>query len=310
VLLFLALARMTGALGCSAFVAAVFAVHPLHVESVAWATERKDVLAGFFFSLTLLAYARFAERPDSKRSYALVLAALACALLSKPTAVTLPLVLLLLDFWPLGRLSWAASARRVWLEKLPMLALALAAALVTLLVQRSGGGMEFADRVLPLGVRLWNALDSYGVYLAQTVWPAGLSVFYPHPVEGISQGRALVSGALLVAVTAGALALARRAPYLLVGWLWFLITLIPMIGIVQVGVQAHADRYMYLPLQGLSIALAWGAVDLLGRSPQRRRALAIAGAVAVGVLAIAAHRQVAIWRDSLTLFGRAVALDP
>jgi hypothetical protein len=179
VLLFLALARMTGALGRSAFVAAVFAVHPLHVESVAWATERKDVLAGLCFSLTLLAYARFAERPDSKRSSALVLVALACGLLSKPTVVTLPLMLLLLDFWPLARLSRAAGARRVWLEKLPMLALALAAGMVTLLVQRSGGGMEFADRALPLGLRFWNALDSYGVYLAQTVWPVRLSVFYP-----------------------------------------------------------------------------------------------------------------------------------
>jgi protein O-mannosyl-transferase len=312
VLLFLALARMTGALGRSAFVAAVFAVHPLHVESVAWATERKDVLAGLCFSLTLLAYARYAERPDSKLRYALVLAALACGLLSKPTVVTLPLVLLLLDFWPLGRLRLppAATPRRVWLEKLPMLALVLAVSAVTLLVQRSGGGMEFADRALPLGLRLWNALDSYGVYLAQTVWPVRLSVFYPHPVEAVSHARALLSGALLVAVTAAALALARRAPYLLVGWLWYLITLIPVIGIVQVGVQAHADRYMYLPLQGLAIAVAWGAVDLVGSSPLRRRALATAAGVLIAVLAIAAHRQVATWRDSLTLFGRAVALDP
>jgi len=312
VLLFLALARMTGALGRSAFVAAVFAVHPLHVESVAWATERKDVLAGLCFSLTLLAYARFAERPDSRLRYALVLLALACGLLSKPTVVTLPGVLLLLDFWPLGRLriSPSGSARHVWLEKLPMLALALAAGVVTFLVQRSGGGMEFADRALPLGLRLWNALDSYGVYLVQTAWPTGLSVFYPHPGEAVSHGRAVLSGVVLVAVSAGALALARRAPYLLVGWLWYLIMLIPVIGVVQVGVQAHADRYLYLPLQGLAIAVAWGAVDLVGSSHGRRRALALAGAGVIVLLAIAAHRQTATWRDSLTLFGNAVALDP
>ena len=312
VLLFLALARMTGALGRSAFVAAVFAVHPLHVESVAWATERKDVLAGLCFSLTLLAYARFVERPDSKLRYALVLLALACGLLSKPTVVTLPGVLLLLDFWPLGRLrvSPNGSARHVWLEKLPMLALALAAGVVTFLVQRSGGGMEFADRALPLGLRIWNALDSYGVYLVQAVRPSGLSVFYPHPIEAVSHGRAVLSSVVLVAVSAAAVALARRAPYLLVGWLWYLITLAPVIGVVQVGVQAHADRYMYLPLQGLAIAVAWGAVDLVGTSHARRRALAMAGAGVIVLLAIAAHRQTAIWRDSLTLFGNAVALDP
>jgi tetratricopeptide (TPR) repeat protein len=311
-LLFLALERMTGALGRSAFVAAVFAVHPLHVESVAWASERKDVLAGFFFAMTLLAYARYAERPDSRLRYAWVLLALACGLLSKPTVVTLPLVLLLLDFWPLGRLRLppAATARRVWLEKLPMLGLALAASLVTLLVQRTGGGMEFADRELPLGLRLWNAAGSYGVYLAQTVWPADLRVFYSHPLEAISRPRALLSGALLVAISAGAAALVRRAPYLLVGWLWYLVTLVPMIGIVQVGGQAHADRYMYLPLQGLSIAVAWGAVDLVGALPRRRRALGVAAGVLIALLAVAAHRQVATWRDSLTLFGRAVALDP
>ena len=310
VLLFLALARMTGALGRSAFVAAVFAVHPLHVESVAWATERKDVLAGLFFSLTLLAYARFAERPDSKLRYALVLVALACGLLSKPTIVTLPFVLLLLDFWPLGRLSRGGSARRVWLEKLPMLALALAAGLVTLLVQRSGGGMEFADRALPLGLRLWNALDSYGVYLAQTVWPVGLSVFYPHPVEadlacaGAALGRAAGGGErrrararAACALSAGRLALVpghagpddrRRA-----------------------GRSAGARGSLHVPpAPGALDRRGVGRVDLVGASPLRRRALAMAAAVLIAVLAVAAHHQVATWRDSLTLFGRAVALDP
>jgi tetratricopeptide (TPR) repeat protein len=287
-------------------------VHPLHVESVAWATERKDVLAGLCFSLTLLAYLRYAERPGSRLRYALVLLALACGLLAKPTVVTLPAVLLLLDFWPLGRLRLplAATPRRVWLEKLPMLALVLVASAVTFLVQRMGGGMEFSERALPLGIRIWNALDSYGVYLVQTVWPSDLHVFYPHPGEALSRGRAAFAGVLLVAVSGAAFALARRAPYLLVGWLWFLVTLVPMIGIVQVGMQAHADRYMYLPLQGLAIAAAWGAVDLVGSSQARRRALAAVAALLVLLLAVAAHRQTASWRDSLALFGRSVALDP
>jgi tetratricopeptide (TPR) repeat protein len=312
VLLFLALARMTGAQGRSAFVAAVFAVHPLHVESVAWAAQRKDVLAGLFFAATLLAYARYAESPRSRARYALVLLLFAGGLLSKPSVVTLPLVLLLLDGWPLGRLrpGAPAGARGVLLEKAPMLALAAGASLVTLAVQRSGGGMAFAERELPLGVRLWNALDSYGTYVAQGLWPSGLQVFYLHPGEAISRGEAALTGALLAVATAGAFALARRAPYLLVGWLWYLVTLVPMIGFVQVGMQAHADRYAYLPLQGLAIALAWGAVDLVGPSRALRRALGAVALVVVAALAAAAHRQVAFWHDSVSLFGRAVALDP
>ena len=310
--LFLALARMTGAPGRSAFVAAVFAVHPLHVESVAWASERKDVLAGLFFSGTLYAYARFAEQTGSRMRYALVLLLLAGGLLSKSTVVTLPLVLLLLDFWPLGRLhpDPRAGARRVLLEKLPMFVLVAVASAITFSVQRSGGGMLFAQRELPLDLRLWNALDSYGVYLVQAVWPSDLSVFYPHPGEAVSRGRAALSGVCLVAISGAAFALARRAPYLLVGWLWFLVTLVPTIGIVQVGMQAHADRYMYLPLQGLAIMAAWGAVDLVGSSQARRRVLAALAGLLVVSLAVAAHRQTATWRDSLTLFGRAVALDP
>ena len=271
------------------------------------------MLAGLCFSLTLLAYARYAERPDSKPRYALVLLALACGLLSKPTVVTLPFVLLLLDFWPLGRLraSPGASARRVWLEKLPH--------------ARAGAGRErgHASRCSARAAA-WSSRSArcrwmsasgtrstaYGVYLVQTVWPSDLSVFYPHPGEAISRGRAALAGVLLVAVSGAALALARRAPYLLVGWFWYLIMLVPVIGIVQVGMQAHADRYMYLPLQGLAIAAAWGAVDLVGSSQARRRALAAFAALLVLLLAVAAHRQTATWRDSLTLFGRAVALDP
>jgi tetratricopeptide (TPR) repeat protein len=191
-----------------------------------------------------------------------------------------------------------------------MIAMVAAASAITFWVQRSGGGMVFAQRELSLDLRLWNALDSYGVYLAQAVWLSDLSVFYPHPGEAVPRGRAALAGVALVALSGAALALVRRAPYLLVGWLWFLGTLVPVIGIVQVGMQAHADRYMYLPLQGLAIAAAWGAVDLVGSSQFRRRMLAGVAALLVLVLAVAAHRQTATWRDSLTLFGRAVALDP
>jgi tetratricopeptide (TPR) repeat protein len=311
-LLFLALARMTGAPGRSAFVAAVFAVHPLHVESVAWASARKDVMAGVCFAGTLLAYARWVERDRSKLRYALVLLLLAGGLLSKPTIVTLPLVLLLLDFWPLGRLhpDPRAGLRRALLEKLPMFALAAIAGLVTLVVQRAGGGMAYAERELPLGLRLGNAVQAYGVYLVQTVWPSGLRFFYPHPGDVLSPGAVALSGAGLLAASVLALALARRAPYLLVGWLWYLVTLAPTIGIVQVGMQAHADRYMYLPLQGLSIALAWALVDVVGGGIRRRQVLGAAGVLVVVALALAAHRQAATWRDSVTLFGHAVALDP
>ena len=188
---------MTGAPGRSAFVAAVFAVHPLHVESVAWATERKDVLAGLFFSLHAARLRALRRAPGLEARYALVLLALACGLLSKPTVVTLPFVLLLLDFWPLGRLRAVAGR-----ERAPRLAREAADARAgrwprarsRSSVQRSGGGMEFAERELPLGLRLWNALDSYGVYLVQAVWPSDLSVFYPHPGEAVSRGRAALSG--------------------------------------------------------------------------------------------------------------------
>ena len=315
-LLFAALTRMTRAMWPSAFVAAVFAVHPLHVESVAWAAERKDVLAGVFWMLGMLAWARYAERP-SLGSYGIVALCLALGLLAKPVVVTLPFVLLLLDYWPLRRLAPEGAAApwpldrarlvRAVLEKLPLLALIAAASAVTFVVQRQTGGMADVDQ-LSFYQRLANAAVSYAIYLVQSVWPSGLAVFYPYPEAGLTAWQVVGSAALLAILSAIALRWARTRPYLAVGWLWYLGTLVPMIGLVQVGLQAHADRYMYLPLVGLAIAVAWGAADLASPRRAARQLFAVAAVAAVAGLAFAAWQQVRTWRDPVTLFERAIAV--
>jgi tetratricopeptide (TPR) repeat protein len=316
VLLFLLLCRLTGASGRSAFVAAVFAVHPLHVESVAWASERKDVLSGLFWMLTLWAYVVYTERERSLLRYLGVALCLVLGLLAKPMAVTLPFVLLLVDHWPLGRLRDEDGAldrtrvRRALLEKVPLLALVAGVAAVTFLVQRATGATSYGDLV-PVETRIMNALASVIIYLRQSVWPGGLAVFYPHPMESLGAGRALATAVALVGVTAALLREGMRRPYLSVGWLWFLGTLVPVIGIVQVGAQAHADRYMYLPQIGLSIAVAWGVVEAVGtvaKGGAKEWALRGVGATIVAALAIVAWLQVQQWRDSASLFERAVAV--
>jgi tetratricopeptide (TPR) repeat protein len=307
--LFAALARMTGAVGRSAFVAAVFAIHPLHVESVAWAVERKDVLSGLFWMLGLLAYARYAERPGARR-YLAVLLCLALGLLAKPMLVTFPCVLLLLDWWPLGRLRGGAARRlpdarrlaRALLEKLPLFALAAAVAAITLATQRVAAGHLPG---LSLGLRVANAIHATGVYLVQGFWPTGLAVFYPHPLAAIPVAEVAASALALAAVTLAALAAAPSRPYLLVGWLWYLGTLVPVSGLVQVGLQARADRYTYIPLIGVAIAVAWGAADI---ARGRRAALAGCGLAAVAALAAVASAQVSHWRDSRALFEHALAV--
>lgn len=312
-LLFLVLARMTGSLWLSGFVAAVFALHPLHVESVAWASERKDALSGVFWMLTLLAYAEYAKHPSSSRRYSLVLACLVLGLLAKPMLVTLPFVLLLLDYWPLGRFaaggkdSLPRQLRNLVLEKLPMLAIVAAVSVVTFVVQRETGAMS-RQPMLPLPFRLLNAVDSYGVYIAKSVWPTDLAVFYPHPLRS---GSLLQSGAIalaLASVTAIAARAARPRPYLIVGWLWYLGTLVPVIGLVQAGMQARADRYMYLPLIGLALMLAWGAADLFGRRRTGRFALAAASCIVLVALAATARIQVGYWRDTVSLYERAISV--
>jgi tetratricopeptide (TPR) repeat protein len=310
--LFAALTRMTGALWRSGFAAAVFAIHPLHVESVAWAFERKDTLAGLFFMLGLAAYSRYAERPGPWR-YAAVFACQALGLLAKPIAVTLPLVLLLLDFWPLGRLGAhgraldAARTGRAVLEKLPLVALcALATAVLLAGHGAATSDMPFFD--MPLRPRLENALVSSVVQLREAFWPAGLAVFHPYPLAGLPAWQPLLAGALLAAASAGALLCARRLPHLAVGWFWYAVTLAPVSGIVLNAGHARADRNTYLPLVGLAIAVAWGAVDLAGPRRRARLALAALGAASLAALAIAAARQVATWRDTLSLFEQAVAV--
>jgi tetratricopeptide (TPR) repeat protein len=299
ILLFWALSAMTGAIGRSAFVAAVFAAHPLHVETVAWVSERKGVLSGFFFMLALMAYAGYARQPD-RGGYLRVLAALALALLSKPTTVTLPCVFLLLDFWPLRRLD-----RRAVLEKLPMLALVVAASAATFLVQRSTDAMSYGSAI-SLPVRVENAVSAYGVYLVKSFWPAQLAVFYAYPVGGPSSASiAFGAGALLLG-TIVSVRLRATHPYLLVGWLWFVGMLVPMIGLVQVGEQSHADRYMYLPLIGLSIALTWALRDLA----RSAGGLRFAAAGSIALLAVASWHQVGHWRDGWSLWRRVLEVNP
>lgn len=314
-LLFHLLWRLTGETWKCALVAALFRVHPLHVESVAWIAERKDVLSTCFGFLAMLAYVRYVRRPGAGR-YVTILVLFALGLLSKPMLVTLPLVLLLLDFWPLGRLARGGPTttehRRVILEKLPMLGLAALSAAATLFAQASGGAVVSLESLTLYG-RLANAAVSYVVYMLDTVWPTGLAVPYPYSLELLTAWRFGLSALLLASITVVTVAKARRAGYLFVGWFWFLVTLVPVIGVVQVGGQARADRYTYVPLIGLFIIVAWGGSDLWSRfapvpAAWRQRLLAGAAVLAVLALAVAGHLQTLHWRDASTLFNRALAV--
>ncbi|MGH0029523.1 MAG: tetratricopeptide repeat protein [Myxococcota bacterium] len=304
-LLALALLRLSGALAPSLFVAAVFAVHPLHVESVAWASQRKDVLAGVFFGLTLWTYARYAERPDAARWLA-VTAALVLGLLSKATLVTAPFVLLLLDAWPLDRLR--REPRRAVLEKLPWIALAGLSAFVTWTVQRALGAADVIAVSWP--ARLANAGLAYAAYVRDALWPTGLHVAYLHPGDSFAVGAALAAWAGVGLALAAAWRLRRSHPSVLLGLLWFLGMLVPMIGLLQVGDQARADRYTYLPLSGLAIALAFGVRPAADASRGRRVAAGVAAVAAVGLLTVAARSQVHHWRDTTALFERVLSLEP
>jgi protein O-mannosyl-transferase len=312
-LLFGVLRRMTGRLAPSALVAAIFAVHPLHVESVAWIAERKDVLSGLFFMLTLWVYDDYARRTFSLARYGAVLGLFVLGLMSKPMLVTLPLVLLLLDYWPLGRLTGGWWHSRVLLEKMPLAGLSVASCAVTILAQQHGK----ATTVLALGLpwRSANAVVAYVEYLRLTCVPRGLAVFYPHPRDRIALLTVAGSALVLLFVTAAATGLRRRCPYLLVGWLWYLGMLVPVIGLLQVGEQRMADRYMYLPIIGLAIMAVWGSLDLCdvatraGASQRQwpRQVWLAAWSLAVAILTIVAVRQASYWRDSETLWNRALA---
>jgi hypothetical protein len=319
-LLFLALLAMTAAARRSAFVAALFAVHPLHVESVAWISERKDVLSTFFGLLMLLAYVRHARRPGLGR-YALIVLSLAASLLAKPMWVTAPFLLLLLDAWPLRRITGLAldqdpatptfpprKLRSILAEKLPLLALSIASSAMTVIAQQHGGSIQTLEN-LDFAERASNAVVSYARYLGKTFWPSGLSAFYPLPREDAEVWPVAAASVLLLVLTALVVARARRAPWLAVGWFWFFGTLVPVIGLVQVGDQAMADRYTYLPIIGVFVALTWEVGALLERTRSCRLAVGIA-AVVVGVLALATWRQTSYWRDQETLFRHAVAVAP
>ena len=312
VLLFLVLRAMTQAFWRSAFVAGAFAIHPLHVESVAWVAERKDVLCGLFWVLTMAVYAGYARQRTAAR-HGLVVSLLALALMSKPMAVSLPVMLLLLDWWPLHRFDfarrdWLKSFRSCLVEKLPLFALAAASSVVTIYAQRAAGAVVEITR-LPLAARIANAIYSYVWYLQKTFWPSGLSAFYP--LHGDYEADTLaVAIVVLAGISFAAIWLWRRAPYVAFGWLWYLITLLPVIGLVQVGAQARADRYTYLPLIGVFVVVAWGAADLACNSIVKRTVVKGLGAGAVLALAIACAKEVRYWRDSEALFGHALEVTP
>ena len=316
-LLFGVLKRMTGALWPSAMVAALFALHPAHVESVAWVAERKDVLSTFFFLLTLGTYAIYGQQSKirsarSKLAYALALICFALGLMSKPMLASVPFVLLLLDYWPLRRAELSAERLRIKpimplvLEKIPFFALAACSSVITVLAQKRGGAVVPIE-VISLDVRCWNALVSYLRYIGKLFWPHDLAVIYPYVYEWPSW-LVGAAAALVLTVSWLALRLRRPSPYFPVGWFWFLGTLVPVIGLVQVGEQAMADRYTYIPSIGLFIVISWGAVQVLGNWPLRKRALITTAAVTLSVCVGLTRSQVACWQDGISLFEHAVAV--
>jgi protein O-mannosyl-transferase len=297
ILLCIFLQRATGARWRSALVAFLFALHPLHVESVAWVAERKDVLSACFWFLTLWAYVWYTKRPGWGRYLALVLS-LCLGLMAKPMVVTLPFVLLLVDYWPLARLR-QQGRKAIW-EKLPLLGLSGAAAAITYLVQEHAGTVK----ALPFEIRLANAVLSCTLYILKTFWPSRLAVFYPYP-RSFPFLPLLAAGLLLAAVSTGVIVLRRRSPYLWMGWGWFATTLVPVIGLVQVGGQARADRYTYIPMVGLLIMLVWGTAEILERLRAKVLAVPLAAAACVACAALTCV-QVGYWRDSETLFRHAL----
>jgi tetratricopeptide (TPR) repeat protein len=330
-LLFMVLKKMTGTIWQSAFVAAVFAVHPLRVESVAWVAERKDVLSGLFWMLTMLAYVRYTQRPSIRR-YLPVALALTLGLLAKPMLVTLPCVLLLLDYWPLGRLQWSrqndakelqypdstgltskkTSPGCLIAEKIPLFVLAVASCITTVIAQQAEGAVRSMDRYT-LSVRINNALVSYISYIRKMIWPTRLAHLYLHPGRNLPTWKPVIALVILISVSVAVIYMARRrhdlAP-LLGGWLWYLGTLVPVIGLVQVGKQSMADRYTYLPSIGILIMVAWGTARLFNRWRRRNMVLGISTGLLLIGLTLCTRAQVRHWKNSLTLFGHGVQATP
>jgi len=312
VLLFLVLLRMTGRRWPAAFVAALFAVHPLHVESVAWIAERKGVLSMFFWVAALGGYAWYRQRPNAVRYLVMALLFL-LGLMSKPMVVTLPFVLLLLDYWPLNRLdrsgSFGGMARgTVWLvvEKIPLFLLTALFCMTTFLMQAHGNNLSFGEK-LPLAARCANAVVVYVLYLAKTLWPSGLAVYYPHPLAR-PMGQVAGAAVILALITLLCLCNVRRRPYLAVGWFWYLGTLLPVIQLVQIGTFSHADRYTYIPLVGIFIMVAWSLDEVRSRGPRCAQLVTVGAVLALAALSCAAFRQTGYWKDSQALFQRDLAV--
>ncbi len=313
-MLYFLLYRMTGQRWPGMVVAALFAVHPLHVESVAWIAERKDVLCGFFFMGTLLSYQRYVKHPGMI-GYIRTIALFAMALMAKPMAVTLPFVLLLLDFWPLSRLApdtvpqkAAAISWKLILEKIPFFLLTVVSCTVTWFAQSHSGAVTALSRI-PLDMRMANAAVSTVNYITKTIWPVDLAIFYPYP-NTLAGWRVSLSTLVIIGTTLSVVWFARRLPYLAVGWFWFLGMLVPVIGIVQVGAQSMADRYTYLPLIGLFIMAAWGFGIRRETTWHRWTVRCTFVMVAVVMLSVAARTQVGRWKDTATLFRHAIAVTP
>lgn len=320
-LLFAVLNRMTSSAWKSWFVAALFAVHPLHVESVAWVAQRKDVLCTLFLMLTLWAYVRYASSPRIG-TYILVVVFFAMGLMAKPMLVTLPLVLLLIDYWPIGRtvpsshsLINRVSVKGLLAEKIPLLILSFGTGAGALIAQKGGRALASLEAI-PLGIRLSNSLVACVGYLAKTVWPRRLAVFYPHPGDSVPEWQVVGAALLIVAITFLVLAIGKRKPFLPVGWFWYLITIAPVIGLVQVGSHAMADRYTYIPLIGIFMIIAWLAPSMgeyMGREEKfsisrfsESMIFTIAAALVIAALMVSTWVQVGYWQNGQTLFSHAI----
>lgn len=310
-LIFWILTATTDAMWPSAFVAAVFALHPLQVESVAWAAERKTVLSGFFWFLTIAVYIWYTKRPGIKR-YILLFMVYALCIMTKPAVVTLPMVLLLLDYWPLERFNWerhpagkSVPLSRIFMEKVPLLALSAILSAATIAAQKNAGAFVPVDAI-PLYSRITNMFLSYTNYIGKTIWPSQLVVFYPYPNATLLTTAATICAPLLVLISVIIIYAGRRRKYAAMGWLWYVGTLVPMIGLVQAGSQAMADRYMYIPILGLLVIVAWAVRDFIFNRPQWKTAVSVLAAVALLSAIIATRTQVRYWQNSMSLFGNAL----
>jgi len=310
-LLFFVLQYMTGALWRSAFVAVLFALHPLHVESVAWVSERKDVLSTFFGMLTILAYIRYVKKRNLLR-YSLVFILLSLGLMAKPMLVTMPFVLLLLDFWPLERLKYyfpdqSSKLFSLIYEKIALFIPVVISSVLTILAQKEVGAL-YSFEALPITTRIANAFVSYAGYIIKTIWPQNLAVFYPHPFGELSLWYVSLAALAIAGISFFSICSFKQRPYVAVGWFWYLGTLIPVIGLIQVGAQSMADRYTYIPLTGLFIIAAWGIPDLLKKWCSNKIILVILSIIIISAFSTRSYFQIRHWKNSTAVFKNAVTV--